>query len=126
MVWATRSGSEFGGGGGAPPGEFGGESYCCGVGVDSMKNEWDINLDMQSRLAIISFSFRVSHASLRGSNISLGWSPPRPALTISRARCVLSLSGSDRLASLDAAMVSSAEEMRTTESVLPWDMVRER
>lgn len=36
----------------------------------SAKKEHDINLDIQSKLAIISLSLRVSHASRRGSKIS--------------------------------------------------------
>lgn len=94
-------------------------------GFDSTKNEYEINLEIQSKLAIISFSLRVSQASRRGSNISLGLSPPWPDLTISSARCTLSRSGADRLASRDAAIVSNAEEMRTAETVCPRDSVRD-
>ena len=120
IVWETRSGSEAEDKG-TPPGDSGGELCCCD-GADSSKNEWDINLEMQSRLAIISFSFRVSQASFKGSNMSLGLSAPCPALIISKARCVLSRSAGDRLASRDAAMVSRAEETRTAESVFPRDI----
>lgn len=54
--------------------------------------------------------------------MSLGLSAPCPALIISKARCVLSRSAGDRLASRDAAMVSRAEETRTAESVFPRDI----
>ena len=85
-----------------------------------------MSFEMQSKLAIISFSLRVSQASRRGSKISRGRSPPWPDLTISNARCTLSRSGAERFASLEAAIVSSAEEMSTTETVLPLDRVSER
>ena len=85
-----------------------------------------MSFEMQSKLAIISFSLRVSQASRRGSKISRGRSPPWPDLTISNARCTLSRSGAERFASLEAAIVSSAEEMSTTETVLPLDSVSER
>ena len=93
---------------------------------DSTKKEYEMSLEMQSRLAIINFSFRVSHASLRGSKISRGRSPPSPARTISNARCTASLRGGDRLASLEDAIVSRAVEMRTADTVLPFEMVSER
>ena len=76
-----------------------------------------MSFEMQSKLAIISFSLRVSQAKRRGSKISLGRSPPCPDLTISRARCTLSRRGTERFASFEAAIVSSADEMRTTETV---------
>ena len=92
----------------------------------SAKNEYEMSLEMQSKLAIMSFSLRVSQAKRSGSKISLGLSPPCPDLTISSARWTLSRRGAERLASFDAAIVSSAEEMRTTETVLPLDRVSER
>ena len=81
---------------------------------------------MQSKLAIISFSLRVSQAKRSGSKISLGLSPPCPDLTISSARWTLSRKGAERFASFDAAMISSADEMRTTETVWPLESVSER
>ena len=85
-----------------------------------------MSLEIQSRLAIISFSLRVSQARRSGSNISLGLSPPCPDFTISSARWTLSRKGAERFASFDAAIVSRADEMRTTETVWPLDMVSER
>ena len=81
---------------------------------------------MQSRLAIINFSFFVSHANRRGSKISRGRPPPSPERTNSNARWTLSLSGVDRFASLEFAIVSRAVDISTTETVLPLDDVRER
>ena len=85
-----------------------------------------MSFEIQSKLAIMSFSLRVSQASRRGSKISRGRSPPRPSFTISSARCVLSRRGAERLASLEAAIVSSAEEMSTAETVWPFAAVRVR
>ena len=85
-----------------------------------------MSFDMQSKLAIISFSLRVSHARRRGSNNSRGRSPPWPCLTMSSACCTLSRSGAERFASLDDAMVSSAEVMRAADIVRPFDSVSER
>lgn len=45
---------------------------------------------------------------------------------MSRARCVLSRRGADRLASLEAAIMSRAEEINTTDTVCPFEMVRDR
>jgi hypothetical protein len=111
----------------ATEGELGGD-FSCGWTIlgSSTKKECDISLEMQSRLAIISFSFLVSQASFRGSNISLGLSPPFPFCSISKARSALFLRGGDRFASREVAIVSRAEEIRTTERVVPWDIVRER
>lgn len=80
---------------------------------------------MQSKLAIMSFSFFVSQANLRGSNISRGLSPPCPFLIISNAVVALSLRGAERLASLEAMMVSRAEAMRTTETGLPREALKD-
>ena len=85
-----------------------------------------MSLEMQSKLAIMSFSLRVSQAKRNGSKISLGLSPPCPDFTISSATLTLSRKGAERFASFDAAMVSSAEEMKTTETVLPLESVSER
>jgi hypothetical protein len=85
-----------------------------------------MSLVIQSSEAIISFSERVSHASRRGSKISRGWSPARSARTNSSAFCVLSRSGVDRLASRDAAIVSSAEVISTEETGFPLGTVSER
>ena len=85
-----------------------------------------MSFDMQSKLAIISFSLRVSQARRSGSNISLGLSPPCPDFTISSARWTLSRRGAERFASFDAAIVSRADEMRTTETVWPLPIVSER
>lgn len=88
------------------PGDGGGEGRDVDVdAVDasfSTKKEYEMSLEIQSKLAMISFSFRVSQASLNGSNISLGLSPPCPALTSSNACATESFSGCDRFASRDA------------------------
>jgi hypothetical protein len=61
----------------AGPGEGGGEGKGCeGEASGSAKNEYAINLEIQSKLAIMSFSLRVSHARRSGSNMSRGRSPP--------------------------------------------------
>lgn len=63
----------FWSGEGARPGELGGELYSeVADESDSAKNEYEMSLDIQSKLAIISFSFLVSHANRSGSKISLG------------------------------------------------------
>lgn len=69
-------------------GDGGGEGseMGCGEGFVSTKKEYEMSLEMQSKLAMMSFSLRVSQASRRGSNISRGLSPPIPARTSSRAR----------------------------------------
>ena len=110
------------------PGERGGDDgpLITPVLSCSTKKEYEINLDIQSRLAIINFSFLVSHANRRGSNISRGRSPPCPARTISSARCTLSFKGVERFASRDAAIVSKAVRISTVDTVLPLDMVKER
>lgn len=107
---------------------MGGELYSeVAEEIDSAKNEYEMSLDMQSKLAIISFSFLVSHANRSGSKISLGWSPPTLLRMSSKAFCVLSLREADRLASLEAAMISSAEDIKTTETeLLPLLRVNER
>lgn len=92
----------------------------------SAKNEYEMSFEMQSKLAIINFSFLVSHAIRSGSNTSLGRSPARFALINSKAFCVLSRSCWLFLASLEDAMVSKADEMRTTETEFPLDIVNER
>lgn len=99
MVCVTRSASDIGAApvvDAAVPGEGGGETAdisCCRAGLTvSAKKEYDINFWMQSKLAIISFSFLVSQASLKGSKISLGRSPPWPFRIISNAAVALSLS----------------------------------
>jgi hypothetical protein len=78
IVWATRSTRD---GRGVVPGPLpgcgdgGGEGRAWTLVPSSSKNEYDISLEMQSKLAIMSFSFRVSQANLRGSKISRGWFP---------------------------------------------------
>lgn len=57
-----------------------------GEGFVSTKKEYEMSLEMQSKLAMMSFSLRVSQASRRGSKISRGRSPPMPARTSSNAR----------------------------------------
>ena len=95
-------------------------------GESSTKNEYEMSLEIQSRLAIINFSFFVSHASRRGSKISRGRSPPSPERTRSNARRTLSLSGVDRFASLEFAIVSRAVDIKTVDTVLPLEAVSER
>lgn len=109
-------------------GDAGGDSaICCWPGVSfSKKNEYDMSFEMQSKLAICSFSFPVSQAKRNGSNISRGLSPPCPALTMVKALSTASFRGCDRLASLEAAIVSNADEISTTDTVFPFDMVRLR
>lgn len=58
--------------------------------------------------------------------MSRGRSPPSPKRTKSNARWTLSLSGVDRFASLEFAIVSRAVDIKTTETVLPLDAVSER
>lgn len=108
-----------------PPGEGGGEVKL-GRDESSTKNEYEISLEIQSRLAIINFSFFVSHANRRGSKISRGRSPPSPERTKSNARWTLSLSGVDLFASLEFAIVSRAVDISTAETVLPVEAVSER
>ena len=109
-----------------PPGEGGGEVKLGRGESSSTKNECEISFEMQSRLAIINFSFLVSHANRRGSKISRGRPPPSPERTKSNARWTLSLSGVDRFASLEFAIVSRAVDINTVETALPLDAVRER
>ena len=58
--------------------------------------------------------------------MSRGRSPPSPERTKSNARWTLSLSGMDRFASLEFAIVSRAVDISTEETVLPLEEVRER
>ena len=134
IVWATRSTRD---GSGmfvceapaafrpAGEGEGGGDAYALALSP-SLKNEYDISFDMQSRLAIMSFSLRVSHASRRGSNISRGLSPPWLERISSSALVVLSRRGAERLASFEDAIVSSALVIRTIETLCPLAIVIER
>lgn len=97
-----------------------------GRGESSTKKEYEISFEIQSRLAINNFSFFVSHANRSGSKMSRGRSPPSPERTNSSARWTLSLSGADRFASLEFAIVSRAVDISTAETVFPLEAVRER
>ena len=107
-------------------GEGGGETKAWAEDGASAKKEYDMSLDMQSRLAIISFSLLVSHARRNGSKTSRGRSPPWLFRTSSNARWVLSRKGAERFASLEAAMVSRADDIKTTDTLFPWAIVSER
>jgi hypothetical protein len=108
-------------------GEGGGEGNAYELRFSlSLKNEYDISFDMQSKLAIMSFSFRVSQANLRGSKISRGRSPPWFDRISSSARWVLSRSAVDLRASFEDAIVSNAVAIKMTDTLWPFEIVMER
>ena len=127
----TKSTRDVGGGGPEKeflefgPGDGGGDAMICGP-VASTKKEYEMSLEMQSKLAIISFSLRVSQANRKGSNRTRGSKTSGlPVLIISKARCVASFRGEARLASFDWTIVSKAEVIRTRDTVCPCEIVRD-